>query len=396
MIRKNKMFGLVAVMVFTATNILGCGLSQVSDAFGTSVTPGNEELEAINTIEASSEAEKETDASDEAVEVETEAEPEPLVQTITISATGDCTLGKMQDHGYSGSFYSYYDTYGEEYFFSGVKDVFENDTFTLINLECVLTDSENRVEKTYNLKGKPEYAGILPASSIEGCSLGNNHTYDYGESSHTDTENALEERDVVYAFQDHVGTYTTEDGLVIGVVSASLLSMSATYENYIYDGIATLKEQGADIIVACCHWGIEREYYPNDYQRNLAHAFVDAGADLVIGNHPHVLQGIEMYNGKMICYSLGNFCFGGNRNPNDKNTMIFQQTFTFVDGELNSEIDARIIPCRLSSADSYNDFKPIIAEDSRKQTIIDNVNAYSSPYSEISFDSEGKLIYTLP
>ena len=60
------------------------------------------------------------------------------------------------------------------------------------------------------------------------------------------------------------------------------------------------------------------------------------------------------------------------------------------------DIDADIIPCTLSSTDSYNDFKPTVADGSRKQTIIDNMNTYSAPYSEISFDSEGKLIYTLP
>ena len=141
---------------------------------------------------ANSTEEEESGVDSTGKEPETETEPEPILQTVTISATGDCTLGKTQQHGYEGSFYSYYDKYGEDYFFSGVKDIFENDDFTLVNLECVLTTSTDRVEKTYNLKGEPEYAGILPASSIEGCSLGNNHTYDYGEKSHTDTENALQ------------------------------------------------------------------------------------------------------------------------------------------------------------------------------------------------------------
>ena len=63
----------------------------------------------------------------------------------------------------------------------------------------------------------------------------------------------------------------------------------------------------------------------------LAHLAIDEGADLVIGHHPHVLQGIEKYKGKYIAYSLGNFCFGGNKNPQDKDTMIFQQTFTVTE-----------------------------------------------------------------
>lgn len=60
----------------------------------------------------------------------------------------------------------------------------------------------------------------------------------------------------------------------------------------------------------------------------LGRKCVDWGADLVLGSHPHVLQGIELYQGKFIVYSLANFCFGGNRNPKDKDTMIFQQQFT--------------------------------------------------------------------
>jgi len=121
-------------------------------------------------------------------------------------------------------------------------------------------------------------------------------------------------------------------------------------------------------------------------------ALIDAGADLVIGNHPHVLQGIELYKGKVICYSLGNFCFGGNLNPTDKDTMIFQQTFTYVDGKLQPEINAHIIPCTLSGHSGYNDFQPTIAKDDKWKQIVDNVNKYSAPYSSIHFDGEGNMI----
>lgn len=318
---------------------------------------------------------------------------EPFVQTLTITATGDCTLGSTQTHSYTGSFHEYYDKYGPDYFFQGVKEVFTQDDLTLINLECVLTESQNRVEKTFNLKGKPEYVNIMTGSSVEACSLGNNHTRDYGQQSLYDTQAVLDNARIVYGYNDKVGIYTTREGLTVGVVSASLLSQSTTYETYIQNGINTLKEEGVDIIVVCCHWGIEREYYPTGYQQTMAHNIIDWGADLVIGNHPHVLQGIEVYNGKVICYSLGNFSFGANKNPSDKNTMMYQQTFTFVDGVLQADIDAKIIPCTLSSASGYNDFQPTIAVDEKKQKIINNVNTYSSSYSPIYFDEEGNLIY---
>lgn len=323
---------------------------------------------------------------------ETETIPEPEVKTVTITAVGDCTLGKNWNHGYSGSFYDYYDRNGQDYFFDGVRDYFENDDFTIINLECVLSNSEARVDKQYTLKGKPEYVGIMSGSSVEGCSLGNNHSSDYGWDSLVETQQVLDKADIQYGFDEHIGKYTTEDGLTIGFVSTSLLSCSQDRVNILKDGISKLKEENTDVIIACCHWGIEREYYPNKFQRDTAHELIDSGADLVIGNHPHVLQGVELYSGKVICYSLGNFCFGGNRNPTDKDTMMFQQTFSFIDGEKSEEVDAKIIPCTLSSNAGYNDFQPTVVEGDKWKSIISNVNKYSKPYSNIRFDDSGVAI----
>jgi poly-gamma-glutamate synthesis protein (capsule biosynthesis protein) len=174
-------------------------------------------------------------------------------------------------------------------------------------------------------------------------------------------------------------------------VSVSLLSQNGDREAYIQNGIAQLREQGAAIVIACCHWGIEGDHYPNDYQQAAAHRIIDWGADLVVGNHPHVLQGMEVYNGKMICYSLGNFCFGGNKNPADKNTAIYQQAFTLINGELQPGIDAQIIPCTLSSVSSYNDFRPTVASGEKAQEICNLMNTYSQNYSKIEIDELGKL-----
>lgn len=323
---------------------------------------------------------------------ESEATTVPNIKTITITATGDCSLGKTQEQGYSGSFAAMYDSRGAEYFFKGVKDVFENDDFTLINLECVLTDSEARADKEYNIKGLPEYVEIMSGSSVEAVTLGNNHSSDYGKESLTDTQNNVTAAGIEYGYNEHLGIYTTDEGLTVGYVSVSLLGINDTRVNCMKDGIASLKAQGVDIVIACPHWGIEKEYYPRSIEKALAHEFIDCGADLVIGNHPHVLQGVEVYNGKVICYSLGNFCFGANRNPSDKNTMIFQQTFSFVEGNLQADINAKIIPCSISSRTDYNDFQPTIVDGDKKQSIIDKVNSYSEAVGNVTFDSEGKLV----
>ncbi len=218
---------------------------------------------------------------------------EAEVLTLTLSAAGDCTLGTTQSQSYSGSFTDYYDSYGESWFFDGVRDIFSADDFTLVNLECVLTEETSRVDKTFNLKGKPEYTGILLDGSVEGVSLGNNHTMDYGLQSLCDTEDALSEAEIVYGYNDSTWIFTAENGLTVGVVSANLLDETETQENYIRNGIESLREQGVNLIVACCHWGIEKEYYPTDYQIEAAHRIVDWGADLVVGCHPHELEGNE-------------------------------------------------------------------------------------------------------
>lgn len=361
------------MVVFVAFMLTGCGKGVFK--------PGG--TETLGT---------EVPTEESTIQTETEKEPEPVIKTVTISATGDCSLGALQTHGYSGSFHSYYDSKGESYFFENFKEVFESDDLTLINLECVLTNAQNRVEKTFNIKGKPEYTKIMTSSSIEAVSLGNNHSADYGPQSLTDTKNALDEAGILYAINDSVSYYTTKEGMVVAMVSASVTSSTTSREQYLFNGIKVAKEQGADLIVVSCHWGIERENYPNDYQRNLGHRLIDAGADLIIGNHPHVLQGVEEYNGKIIVYSLGNFSFGANRNPADKNTAVYQQTFTFVDGVLQQDITARMIPSRLSGHDTYNDYQPMIAEGEKASIIIQKLNTYSEPYSGVYFDEKGNLL----
>ncbi|MCD8232109.1 MAG: CapA family protein [Clostridiales bacterium] len=371
------------------------GLMFLSACGGDKQSSADREEEISVTSQSGGTGDAEEDASD-ALEITGEVTDahEAEIYTLTITATGDCTLSVTQDQSYEGSFNAYYDSYGEDYFFDGVRDIFEADDMTVINLECVLSTATERVEKTFNLKGAPEYAGIMTGSSVEAASMGNNHTYDYGEEGFQETKSVLEEAGITYAYSDQSGVYVTEDGIKVGMVSASLLSQSEEKLDALKEQIQVLREEGAAVIIACCHWGIEKEYYPNDYQQTTAHELIDAGADLVIGNHPHVLQGVEVYDGKVICYSLGNFCFGGNKNPSDKNTMIFQQTFTIADGEVQTgEIDACMIPCRLSSASGYNDYQPTVASGDTKQNIIDLVNEYSSALGSVTFDAEGTLAY---
>lgn len=128
--------------------------------------------------------------------------------------------------------------------------------------------------------------------------------------------------------------------------------LSKNLKSELKANIQALKER-TSLIVVSFHWGIENKPNPTQEQRELGKFAVDQGADLVLGHHPHVLQTYEMYQGKCIVYSLGNFVFGGNSKPWYKNTEIFRQQYSFVNAKLVGTSSPLIIPCRLLSS-----FKP--------------------------------------
>lgn len=319
------------------------------------------------------------------------AEPEPEEIRITISAAGDVTLGNYFGQDYAWSFREMWEKQqNPAYFLENVYDIFSSDDMTIVNLEGPLTNAEARKEEqTYCISGDPEYADILTEGSVEAVSMANNHRLDYYEQGTSDTVEAVSSRGISYAYDKNLGLYETK-GIRIGFVSVNEVGQGAGVETILKEGIALLREQGADLVLANCHWGIERENYPEEYQLSLGKKCIDWGADLVLGHHPHVLQGIEEYQGKYIVYSLGNFCFGANRNPKDKDCIIFQQTFTFREGALQDATEARIIPCSVSSVSSRNDYRPTPAEGEDAQRIIERMNEYSADFG-VHIDENGDL-----
>ena len=106
------------------------------------------------------------------------------------------------------------------------------------------------------------------------------------------------------------------------------------------------------------HWGVEGTYHPTEAQKTLAHAVIDAGADLVWGSHPHVLQNVEQYGDGVIFYSLGNFSFGGNGYPRDYDTaLIRQEVIRDADGNISLG-ETVLIPANVSSEENRNKYQP--------------------------------------
>ena len=309
-------------------------------------------------------------STDEPMEV---LEPEPTLEItsvpITITAVGDCTLGGDIPSGAYRSFESYVTRYGYDYFFENVRELFESDDLTIVNLEGPLTTSDDlRSGRAFNFRGAPEYVNILSGSSVEIANVANNHAMDFGEAGLSETASVLETAGIGVSGFSRV--YLTE---IQGVKVCSIGFTEWAYSKQQIETMVSIARAQCDLLIVSMHWGEEGSHETTSTQRSLGHAIIDAGADVVLGTHPHVYGGFELYNGKYIVYSLGNFCFGGNRNPRDKDCIIFQQTFNVGPDGTVSDGGISIIPARVSTSDSTNDFKPMILTDSRAQKIFSGI-----------------------
>lgn len=315
-------------------------------------------------------------------------EKKEVEQKITISCAGDCTLGT--DSAFGGVTFpvEVENQNGDMgYFLKNVKPYFENDDLTIVNFEGTLTERGTRQDKTFAFKGNPKYTQVLTEGSVEAVTLANNHSRDYGDVSFDDTKKYIEEAGIVW-FENLNTKVIDVKGVKVGLVG--LYALNGTAEDNLPKAMEQVKSDGAELIVVQVHWGIEGDNYPQDSQINLAHNAIDMGADLVIGHHPHVLQGMEVYKDRVIAYSLGNFCFGGNQNPRDKDTMIYQQTFTVKDGKVSDYSDWTVVPASLSSVSSRNNYQPTPAKGSEKTRIADKIQKFSDKLGDITVKVDGE------
>ena len=281
--------------------------------------------------------------------------PEPI--SITLSVVGDCTLGMDSTFDYDTSFNNYYDMYGSAYFMQNVKDIFAADDLTIANLETTLTTAETRREgRYYNFKAPMEYAKILTDGNIEAVNTANNHMYDFLDQGYADTLKALDAENIVHFGFDETAVMDVK-GVKVGMLGVYEIDREfAEIETEVKEHIAKVKSEGAQLVVCIVHWGEELDTMPDQDQTRIARMAIDNGADLVCGHHAHVIQGIELYKGKYICYGLANFCFGGNVYPTDMQSIIFQQTFTVTGDEVAADNNVNIIPISCSSEYTFNNY----------------------------------------
>lgn len=294
--------------------------------------------------------------------------------TIDMSFLGDCMLASYKGESKIDSFSMYAKEKDPSYFFEKVYSILESDDFTIANLENVLTDNDTlkEVKKDHNpaywYKAPTSNTDILDAGSIEIVSMANNHFGDYGQQGRIDTMNALKEADIPFGTNDST-VYFEKQGFKIALICHGLW-----FEGQSRDIIARINEASktTDYQIVYYHGGKERIHAPENWKVRESHKLVDAGADLVIGNHPHVLQPTEVYNGVNIVYSLGNFCFGGSSRPENR-AIIYKIVLEIEDGVVKTE-NTEIIPCYVYTG-TKNNWQPApIVNEEEKQLVIDFMN----------------------
>lgn len=306
------------------------------------------------------------------------------VRTLKVTAVGDCTFATDINASRELGFVTYAEDKGYDYFFEKVRPVFEDDDLTIVNFEGTLSERGERADKLFAFRGDPEYVRILSGSSVEAVNLANNHSSDYGSVSLSDTREIMEENSILTCRGEENVTVSEINGIKVGLVGINYLNDQMKTE--LDAAINKAQDMGAELTVLSIHWGQEKDTSANDDQIEAAHRAIDLGADLVIGTHPHVLQGVEKYKGRYICYSLGNFSFGGNNSPSDRDSAIFTQTFTLNGTEIEDDDAVEIIPCRISGEGSYNNYQPVIAEGERRERIIERIEEYTKELGELELN----------
>lgn len=206
---------------------------------------------------------------------------------------------------------------GNDYIFEKINPFLNDSDAVIANLEGPITDNKSMSVGTvvgekghFSFTFDKSLTATLARNNIKVVDIGNNHILNFGKKGLNQTEEYLKESGVDY-FGDPLQKENNHiikeiAGIKVGFVSFNQFGGGDV--NEVAKNIEAIRNK-ADIVVVFSHWGKEYEKIPSDKIRSLAHSFIDAGADLVVGSHPHVIQDKETYKGKMIYYSLGNFIF---------------------------------------------------------------------------------------
>ncbi|WP_411349590.1 CapA family protein [Paenibacillus sp. WLX2291] len=322
--------------------------------------------------------------------LEPQTDTAPDGRTVTMNFGGDVM--------FSGKVGELLAQKGYDYPYQYVSKLFTSDDLTVVNLETPVTSSDTTAaNKTYTFKSSPEALPHMAAAGIDAVNLANNHILDQGVGGLTDTIKQLDQSGVSYVGAGNDSTrayqpmYFERKGIKIALLGFSRVIPETSWNaGKNQPGVATAYDataaqaaireakSNADLVVVVAHWGVERSDTTVDHQTDLAHRFIDAGADLVVGGHPHVLQGLEQYKGKWIAYSTGNFIFTRSLTEKTWDTGVFQAVCS-----VKGECSMKVIPY------TANLGQPVPMAEQQAQTLLQRLQSLSS---NIRFDVKGNAI----
>lgn len=307
-------------------------------------------------------------------------------QVITLTCTGDFMPGsndKVASQPYA--FQRYIEKYGYAYPCEGLMDLFQNDDITLVNFECVLNDDQPASTSRFRFRGPTEYAAILPACSIEVANLANNHSGDYGAAGYKSTKAALEGAGVALCGTTEFGNeacFIDVKGVRIGFVGVLPL-WNKDHPQDLEKAFQYLKDNRCDVIVASLHAGEEYRGYHGNMQESYGNRLRKLGANIIVGNHPHVPEAIRVTEGVTQLYSLGNFSFGGNTGVDEEihclQSMVAQFSLYFEDGRYIGH-QLTLWPIHISGAAPENNYQPVLVTGDDAQKVMRMVAKDSDGY----------------
>lgn len=313
----------------------------------------------------------------------TSLDPPELEDTISIVAVGDVMLSSwvVQTLSELGALYPFIHT----------VPYLKNGDIAIANLEAPFTLADAPFKKKYSFKVPPKHAIGIKDAGLDVVTLANNHIMDFGEAGLISTIRTLDRVGVKHCGagtnleEAHQPAVVTVDGKKIAFFGYSMTFPTEFYAKEDSSGTAYPEpelmpsylaawEELVDYTVVSFHWSAEKLENPKDYQIYFAHLAVDSGADLVLGHHPHVLQGLEIYKNRLIAYSLGNFAFGS-YSPHSLDSIILK---VYLSDE--GLFYAHCIPINVDNREV--EFQPQVVSGERKANIISKLQEISLPLND--------------
>lgn len=315
---------------------------------------------------------------------EGEIAPEEENKNITISMVGDMIFYWSVEASMK--------KYGDGFVLEGYGPLMRQSDIVLGNLETPVSKRGKPMEdKQFTFRGRPEILKILKDNNFSAVSIANNHVLDFGPDAFLDTLDNLREYELLYAGggrnkdEADKGVIIEKNGIKVGFLAYTKVvpvvdwyakknrpGIVGAYKVHEKEFVNAIREakNNCDVLVVSVHWGKEASTEIKDEEKYIGHSMIDAGADIIMGHHPHVVQGMEMYKGKPIFYSLGNFIFTRSKLDISNKTMMATVT---IDGE-GKISDIHVIPGTIVSG------KPTPMENIEREEFIKYLNSMNINY----------------